>query len=239
MRAALCISLAYLLGSIPSAYVVARLRGYDIRTLGDSNVGAANVLRCLGVVPAAITLGADVLKGTASVLFARLLGASEAVVLASGLAAVAGHNWPITLGFRGGRGAATAIGVLLPVLTAPISAILPATAAVLWFTRNYAFAGLAFLGMLPPLVRILGLPMYLCVYAVGLAFMVTATTYSRLRELSWSVVKSSVVARAGDWRPRANRRQSNGHEDPVWQNIVVPSQIEEAMQEAVASMVGK
>ena len=119
MRAALCISLAYLLGSIPSAYLVSKARGYDIRTLGDRNVGAANILRCFGVVPAAITLGADVLKGTASVLFARLLGVHEAVVLASGVAAIAGHNWPITLGFRGGRGVATTLGVLLPVLTAP------------------------------------------------------------------------------------------------------------------------
>ena len=238
MRTVLCISLAYLLGSIPSAYVVVRLRGYDIRKLGDSNVGAANVLRCFGIVPAAITLSADVLKGSVSVLFARFVGASEAVVLASGLAAVAGHNWPITLGFRGGRGAATAIGVLLPVLTAPISAILPATAAVLWFSRNYAFAGLAFLGMLPPLVRILGLPMYLCVYAVGLAFMVTATTYSRLRELGWSVVRSSVVARAGDWRPAPNMRRDKSHEEPTWRSSVLRSQVEETVREAAASMAG-
>lgn len=238
MRAALCISLAYLLGSIPSAYMISRVRGYDIRKMGDSNVGAANVLRCFGIVPAAITLSADVLKGTVSVLFARFVGASEAVVLASGLAAVAGHNWPITLGFRGGRGAATAIGVLLPVLTAPISAILPATAAVLWFSRNYALAGLAFLGMLPPLVRILGLPMYLCVYAAGLAFMVTATTYSRLRELSWSVVRRSVVAHAGDWRPKTALRQGDNHRVPIWQDNALQSHIERAVQEVVATTAG-
>ena len=207
MRATLCISLAYLLGSIPSAYVVARLRGYDIRRLGDSNVGAANVLRCFGIVPAAITLGADIMKGTVSVLLARLLGASEAVVLASGVAAIAGHNWPITLGFRGGRGVATMIGVLLPVLTAPMAAVLPAVTTVLWFSRNYALGALTFLGMLPPIARILGVPFYLSAYALLVSYMVLATTYSRLSELGWSIVRSSLVARVGDWKPtEANNR---------------------------------
>jgi glycerol-3-phosphate acyltransferase PlsY len=201
MRAALCISLAYLLGSIPSAYVVARLRGYDIRKLGDSNVGAANVLRCFGIVPAAITLSADIVKGTISVLLARLLGASEAVVLASGIAAIAGHNWPITLGFRGGRGAATTIGVLLPVLTAPMAAVLPVVTTVLWFSRNYALGALTFLGMLPPIARMLGVPFYLSLYAMLVSYMVLATTYSRLSQLSWTVVRSSLLARIGDWRP--------------------------------------
>jgi len=236
MRAAICISLAYLLGSIPSAYLISKARGYDIRKLGDGNVGTANVLRCFGVVPAAFTLGADVLKGTVSVLFARIVGANEAVVLTAGLAAVAGHNWPIGLRFRGGRGVATSIGVLLPVLTAPISAVLPATAAILWFSRNYAFAGLAFFGMLPPLVRVLGLPMYLCFYAAGLAFMVAATTYSRLRELSWSVMKSSISARAGDWSPSHRPRWSKTLSTPAWRHNKLQSQIEEALQDAVAGV---
>jgi len=209
MRAALCVSLGYLLGSIPTAYLVARVRGQDIRRLGDSNVGAANVLRCLGVVPALITVGGDIVKGTAAVLFARLVGADEAVVLASGVAAVAGHNWPITLGFRGGRGVATTLGVLIPVLTAPLAAVLPTVAAVLWFSKNYAFAALAFLGMLPPLARILGAPMYLLLYAGALSFMVLATTYSRLSELSWSIVKSSLRARVGDWKSAGTRPGPN------------------------------
>lgn len=239
MRAVLCISLAYLLGSIPSAYVVARLRGYDIRKLGDSNVGAANVLRCFGIVPAAITLGADIIKGTVSVLLARLLGASEAVVLTSGVAAIAGHNWPITLGFRGGRGVATTIGVLLPVLTAPMAAVLPAVTTVLWFSRNYALGALTFLGMLPPIARILGVPLYLSAYALLVSYMVLATTYSRLSELSWSIVRSSFVARAGDWRPQASRRRGNGHESLACHNAAAPSRIEELVRETAASIATK
>jgi len=237
MRAALCISLAYLLGSIPSAYLVSKAHGYDIRKLGDRNVGAANILRCFGVVPAAITLGADVLKGTASVLFARLLGANEAVVLASGVAAIAGHNWPIALGFRGGRGVATSLGVLLPVLTAPISAVLPAVAAVLWFSRNYALASLTFLGMLPPIARILGAPVYLSVYALAVSFMVIATTYSRLSELSWSLVRSSLAARAEDWKPTSSLLQRKNGEAPAWQNGALRSQMEGVLRGAVAEMV--
>jgi len=238
MRAALCISIAYLLGSIPSAYVIARVRGYDIRKLGDSNVGAANVLRCFGVVPAAITLSADVLKGAASVLLARLLGASEAIVLASGVAAIAGHNWPITLGFRGGRGVATTVGVLLPVLTLPMAAILPTVTTVLWFSRNYALGALTFLGMLPPIARILGVPFYLSFYAVLVSFMVIATTYSRLSELSWSVVRSSLAARVGDWRPLPNARQRIRVAATPWQNSTLRSQLEETAYEAAAVIAG-
>ncbi|MEI6829717.1 MAG: glycerol-3-phosphate 1-O-acyltransferase PlsY [Synechococcaceae cyanobacterium ELA445] len=111
----------YLLGSIPSGYLAGRwLRGVDIRTLGSGSTGATNVLRQIGKGPALVVFVVDVLKGAAAVLLARHLLAPLALgsatdwwVVASGLAALAGHSWPIWLGGRGGKAVATGLGMLL------------------------------------------------------------------------------------------------------------------------------
>ena len=106
--------LAYLLGSFPSGYLAGRwLKGVDIRTLGSGSTGATNVLRQIGKGPALVVFLIDVLKGTAAVLLAKALGFNDWWVVASGLAALAGHIWPIWLGWRGGKAVATGLGMLL------------------------------------------------------------------------------------------------------------------------------
>ena len=106
--------LAYLLGSFPSGYLAGRwLKGVDIRTLGSGSTGATNVLRQIGKGPALVVFLIDVLKGTAAVLLAKALGLNDWWVVASGLAALAGHIWPIWLGWRGGKAVATGLGMLL------------------------------------------------------------------------------------------------------------------------------
>ena len=117
----------YLLGSIPAGYLAGRwLRGVDIRTLGSGSTGATNVLRQFGKGPALVVFLVDVLKGTAAVLLAKALleplGAdwvSDSWVVAAGLTALAGHIWPVWLGWRGGKAVATALGMLLG-LTWPV-----------------------------------------------------------------------------------------------------------------------
>lgn len=124
----------YLLGSIPAGYLAGRwLRGVDIRTLGSGSTGATNVLRQFGKGPALVVFLVDVLKGTAAVLLAKALleplgvplagsGAdwlSDSWVVAAGLASLAGHIWPVWLGWRGGKAVATALGMLLG-LTTPV-----------------------------------------------------------------------------------------------------------------------
>lgn len=105
---------AYLLGSISSAIVVCRLMGLpDPRTQGSNNPGATNVLRIGGKKAAAVTLLGDSLKGLAPMLIGHLLGASPAVLAATGLAAFLGHLYPLFFGFQGGKGVATALGVQL------------------------------------------------------------------------------------------------------------------------------
>jgi glycerol-3-phosphate acyltransferase PlsY len=106
--------LGYLCGSISTAIIVCRLWGLpDPRTEGSHNPGATNVLRVGGKVPAAITLGGDLLKGLAPVLLASSFGASEWGLAGTALAAFLGHLYPVFFGFTGGKGVATAFGALL------------------------------------------------------------------------------------------------------------------------------
>ena len=105
---------AYLLGSVATAIVVSRLLGLpDPRTMGSGNPGATNVLRTGRKGAALATLLGDMLKGMIPVIIARLLEASEIVIILTALAAFLGHIYPIFFQFRGGKGVATALGVLL------------------------------------------------------------------------------------------------------------------------------
>lgn len=113
------IIIAYLLGNISTSYIVAkRLAGVDIRTQGSGNAGSTNVLRTLGKKAGALTFAGDVLKGLVAVLGARLIAnvtnmdQSICAYLAV-VAVVIGHNYPVFLGFKGGKGVATSLGSML------------------------------------------------------------------------------------------------------------------------------
>ena len=109
-------AVAYLLGSISSAILVCRLFGHpDPRTQGSSNPGATNVLRIAGKPAAALTLLGDVLKGVLPVLAATALGLSPFAVALVGFCAFLGHLFPVFFQFKGGKGVATAFGVLFPL----------------------------------------------------------------------------------------------------------------------------
>lgn len=114
--------ISYLVGSIPTAYILGRvLKGIDIRKFGSGNVGATNAFRVLGKGPALAVLSLDILKGFLPVvLLGNLLAAKAPFILDKnlvrillGLSCVSGHNWTIFLGFKGGKGIATTFGVLL------------------------------------------------------------------------------------------------------------------------------
>jgi len=107
------IAIGYLLGSIPFGLLLTRAVGIDIRSIGSGNIGATNVLRTGNKWLAAATLLLDATKGAAAVLIARYLLGSENAAIIAGLAAFAGHIFPIWLRFKGGKGVATYIGVLL------------------------------------------------------------------------------------------------------------------------------
>ncbi len=110
---------AYIMGSIPSGYLLGRFRGVDIRSLGSGNIGATNVFRCLGKKLGALTLVVDFLKGLLPVMTARYVfsgGDSDAAAVMAAAFSVAGHVWPVTMRFRGGKGVATAAGALLGIV---------------------------------------------------------------------------------------------------------------------------
>jgi glycerol-3-phosphate acyltransferase PlsY len=120
---------AYLLGSIPTAYLVGRWRrGIDVRRVGSGNVGGSNLRATVGLW-ATVTVGLfDVGKGALPVWLGLRLGLGETVALLAGLAAVAGHNWPPWLRFQGGRGMASTLGVLLVLFPVGAAWILGALA---------------------------------------------------------------------------------------------------------------
>ncbi len=129
----LAAAIGYLLGSIPFGLVLTRLAGLgDIRQIGSGSIGATNVLRTGSKALAALTLAFDVLKGSA----AALIGAawSEEAALAGGAAVVIGHTFPVWLGFRGGKGVATALGVLI-VIAWNVTVL----AALLWLATAAIF----------------------------------------------------------------------------------------------------
>jgi glycerol-3-phosphate acyltransferase PlsY len=130
---------AYLLGSIPFSYLVARLRGIDVRTVGSGNVGATNVMRSAGRAAGIAAFALDFLKGTAATLLARRLAGID-VAAAAAVAAALGHMHPVWLRFRGGKGVATGAGAFLPLITLPTVIGLLTFAIVVALTR-YASVG--------------------------------------------------------------------------------------------------
>ena len=178
----LMVTLGYLLGSIPGAYIAGRvLRNADIRRMGDANAGAANVFRELGGRAGVIVGVSDAAKGALAVLLAQAAGMSQTVVLLAGLAAVIGHNWPVFLGFRGGRGVSTTIGVLLVLATLPMLLLALPTLLILIWRRNITPA-MAFLFILLSFAGWwLGVPPLIIGYGVVLPALTGLTTLFRTR----------------------------------------------------------
>ena len=163
------IALAYLLGSIPSAYIVSRLvAGVDIRMLGDGNVGARNVYSRVGHIPGVVVALLDVAKGALAVLIARRLGLSEIIVLLAGFVVVLAHDCMLTLRFRGGQGQAATVGVVLILFPRETLLILVLTGVLLLITRNWDLSWSIGFGALPLLAWLSGRPPRQVLYPVFL-----------------------------------------------------------------------
>ncbi|MBI4308138.1 MAG: glycerol-3-phosphate acyltransferase [Chloroflexi bacterium] len=187
---------AYLLGSVPSAYLVGRVYGVDIRRIGDRNVGAANTLRQVGVLAGTIVAVADIAKGVVSVLLAQALGAGDAGAMLAGLLAVVGHNWPVFLRFRGGRGAATGIGVFLALFPGVTAALFPLGILLFVITHRGTPASIIVFGPQPalyllravagplPLLQVIPeQPAHLVLYSAALPLFILLVHIGRSREL--------------------------------------------------------
>jgi glycerol-3-phosphate acyltransferase PlsY len=134
---------AYLLGSIPSGYIVGTLAGVDIRNAGSGNIGATNVARIVGKRLGLLTLLADTAKGYVPVLVALRLGVSPAAVGLVAIAAFLGHLYPVFLRFRGGKGVATAFGALLAIAPGATLILVGVFAVVVLLGRRISLGSIA------------------------------------------------------------------------------------------------
>lgn len=135
--AILAIGVAYLLGSLPSAYLIGRwLKGIDLRDGGDGRMGAALVRRRVGMLASILVSIMDVGKGAAAVFLAQALGLPLPVAVTAGLAAVVGHNWSLFLHFKGGKGALATYGVLVYLMFWPLLTAMAVAGIALIFTNN-------------------------------------------------------------------------------------------------------
>ena len=135
MKDVLVVTAAYLVGSIPFAFLLSQRRGIDLRRIGSGNVGAANVLRTSGVPTAILAMALDGLKGAVAVILAERVSSGPAAPMAAGIASVIGHIYPIWLRFRGGKGVATAAGVFGVLTPAALIVAAGVFLFVVWVTR--------------------------------------------------------------------------------------------------------
>ncbi len=143
--------LSYLLGSVPAGFLLGSSAGVDVRSAGSGNIGATNVARTLGWKKGLVTLFADVAKGFLPVLAAHLLDLGAAAAAAAGLAAFAGHLYPVFLGFKGGKGVATAAGVYLGAMAPGLLVVLGVFVLVMLVGRRVSLASMA-AGVAAPVV---------------------------------------------------------------------------------------
>lgn len=134
MSEALAVAAAYLLGSIPFAFLAGRARGVDLRTIGSGNLGAANVFRALGKGMGIAVMAADIGKGVAAVLIARALTDDPWPAIAAG-AAVAGHVFPVWMSFKGGKGVAVGGGAVIGLMPLASLILLPFWLIVVLISR--------------------------------------------------------------------------------------------------------
>jgi len=163
---------AYLLGSIPTGLLLARAFGVDIRSAGSGNIGATNVYRTLGRKVGVMTLVGDCLKGLVPVLAAKYFGVSGGWIAMVGLAAFLGHVYTVFLGFKGGKGVATALGVFLGVSPATVLAALVIFSLVLWKWRYVSLASITAAAAMPVLIALAGQESFIILMSLVIAAIV-------------------------------------------------------------------
>ena len=178
----LIIILSYFLGSIPTAYIAGHImRGVDIRQIGDENMGAANAFRQLSR-KAGVAIGLfDAGKGALAILLAQAASMPQIAIFSAGAAAVIGHNWPVFIGFRGGKGESTTIGTLLALVTQPMLIVAGPAVLTLIIKKNVTLASAVLFIPLPVICWLMGTPGPLIVYSVALPGLVGFTHFLRTR----------------------------------------------------------
>jgi len=189
---AIAIICAYIMGSLPSAYITGRLRkGIDIRQVGTRNMGAMNVFYQVGFIEGILVLAVDIGKGAAAVALARWLGVVPMVEFLAGAVAVIGHNFPVWLKFHGGRGGATCIGVLFFLMPWGIPFYLAIFGIGLLLTRFPTFSYSVALVCFPFIACLIYHSGALVAYSIGIVLLPGIKYIPRIKEMR---------AKRGSWR---------------------------------------
>ena len=184
MTTPLLVLSAYLVGALPTTYLVGRAYGYDLRREGSGNLGSTNAYRMLGFFPAVAVLLVDLAKGFVPVwLFPLWDGRSGTWAIAYGLAAITGHVWPVYTNFKGGKGVATAAGTM-----AALAPVAVAVAFIVWvvtvvLTRTASVASLLSASLVPIMARASAAPRAVISYALIIAVSVWWTHRANLARI--------------------------------------------------------
>jgi acyl phosphate:glycerol-3-phosphate acyltransferase len=209
LQPALVILIAYLLGAIPTAYLAGRLvKKGDIRRMGGGNMGALNATRELGSLAGAGVLAVDVAKGCAAVLIARACGLSPTWIYMAAFLAVVGHCWPVYLKFKGGKGAATALGVLATLAPWSFLCGVPIGLAVIMLTSNVTLTMAVMFVFMPLFLWLFHQPFHLIIFLMALFVFLgvryAGTAQRNLKSTGWR--DFLVDKKYTPWqRPRKNR----------------------------------
>ena len=178
------VAAAYLMGSFSFGLYVAQWYGQaDLRGSGSGNIGATNVARTVGRMPALLTLLGDGAKGCAAVLLAQWLGHSLTATALAALAAVLGHMFPLYYGFRGGKGVATSLGVMTPLLPWPTLGGIIIWVVVALVLRYVSVASMLAALAVPTLAFLRGDPSPLVLAAIAAAFLIIGAHRTNLQRL--------------------------------------------------------
>lgn len=182
---------SYLIGSIPTSYIFGRaLRGIDIRQFGSGNVGATNVLRVMGKLPGALVLIIDILKGlVCATLLARLflaLGVSfepDTYKMLLGFMAIVGHDWTVFLKFKGGKGVATSVGVIVAISPKIFLLGLIIWIAVFAWKRYVSLASITSAAAVPVLFSLMAYPVSYVLFGSLLCVVIVYKHYPNIKRL--------------------------------------------------------
>jgi acyl phosphate:glycerol-3-phosphate acyltransferase len=184
--------IGYLIGSIPTAYIIGKLaKGIDIRKVGGGNMGALNTAREIHPAAGLLVLFLDAAKGAVVILIVRQIYVGDYWLYAAGLLAVAGHCWPVFLKFKGGKGAATAIGVMLALVPLPAAYALIPMVLVIIITSNVTLGMTAGFVLLPLLIWLILHDMGLVIFALIMALFLG---------LRYIPTAKRGISKAGNWQ---------------------------------------
>lgn len=176
---------AFFSGSIPWGYLIARAKGIDLTKLGSGNIGATNVMRVIGKKEALLTLALDILKGFIPLFILRLTPYGENLILltVAGILAVVGHCFTPFLKFKGGKGVATSMGVLLALM--PLASLIT---LLLWIvtvkiSKISSLGALVCFSLLPLTVYLLNYPFELLIFSVLITLIIYSRHFSNIKRL--------------------------------------------------------